>query len=80
MGDAAVQIGGGWGVGGFICTLKSVQRKGAEVVRGEEWFEHKERLNERLFSLEKKQHRGVMAEASEIAEKENRDHLICCGS
>lgn len=63
---------------GFICVLASAQRKGGEVVRGEEWS-RKDRLNEGLFSLEKKQHRGGVAEASKIAEKESRDHLIHCG-
>lgn len=53
-GNAATQIGRR-----FICTLKSAQGKADEVVRSEEWFACKERLNEGLFSLEKKQHRGV---------------------
>lgn len=53
-GNAAAQVGGR-----FICTLESAERKAVEVVRSEEWFACKERLNEGLFSLEKKQHRGV---------------------
>jgi len=59
--------------------LESTQRKEGEVVRDEGWLACKERLNDGLFSLEEKQHKGSMTETSKTAQQENRDHLICCG-